>query len=113
MATKAQAAAAATGNARGFMADQAFFARYAIAIVLFILFGFAQFSLRGFVDIRKMPFVIHAHAAVMVTWLGVFVTQNLLVHRGELGIHRKLGWISAALVAAVAVMGCAAGYEAT
>lgn len=111
MATKAAATPAVT-PARGFMADQAFFARYAIALALFILFSFAQFSLRGFVDIRKMPLVIHAHAAVMVTWLAVFVTQNLLVNRGELGIHRTLGWISAGLVAAVAVLGCSAGYEA-
>jgi hypothetical protein len=112
MATKVEAAGRATRTVRGFMADQAFFARYSIALAAFILFSFAQFSARGFVDIRSMPLIIHAHAAVMVTWLAVFVAQNLLVHRGELGIHRKLGWISAGLVAAIAVLGTATGYEA-
>jgi len=111
MATKVGAAAPSVPQ-RGYMADQAFFARYAVFIALFIIFSFAQFSLRGFVDIRTVPPIVHAHAAVMVTWLGLFVAQNQLVHRGELALHRKLGWVSAAVVAAVAVLGCAVGYEA-
>lgn len=97
---------------RGYMADQAFFARYSILIALFIIASFAQFSLRGFVDIRTVPPVVHAHAAVMVTWLALFVVQNQLVHRGQLALHRTVGWVSAAVVAAVAVLGCAVGYEA-
>ena len=57
-----------------------------IFIVLFILFCFAQFSLRGFVDIRTAPPVVHAHAAIMLIWLGLFVTQNILAERGQLGL---------------------------
>jgi hypothetical protein len=102
----------ARAPARGYMADQAFFARYSIFIALFIIASFVQFSLRGFVDIRTVPPVVHAHAAVMVTWLALFVIQNQLVHRGELAIHRRVGWASAVVVAAVAVLGCAVGYEA-
>jgi uncharacterized membrane protein YozB (DUF420 family) len=94
------------------MADQAFFARYSIFIAFFIIASFVQFSLRGFVDIRAVPPIVHLHAGVMVAWLALFVIQNQLVHRGELAIHRKLGWLSAAVVAAVAVLGCAVGYEA-
>jgi hypothetical protein len=48
----------------------------------------------------------------MVAWLGVVVAQNVLVHRGELGIHRKLGWLAAALVAAIAVLGVTVGFSA-
>lgn len=103
---------AAQSRGRGYMADQPFFAGYAIFIALFIIASFVQFSLRGFVDIRTVPPIVHAHAAVMVTWLALFVVQNQLVSRGELAVHRKLGWVSAALVAAVAVLGCATGYEA-
>lgn len=112
MATNADAGFASRDGARGFMADQAFFARYATILALFIVFSFAQFSLRGFVDIRALPYVVHAHALVMVTWLGLFVLQNQLVHRGELELHRRVGWISAVVVAAVAVMGWAVGYAA-
>lgn len=113
MATKIEAGAATRAPLRGYMADQAFFARYAIVLALFIIFAFAQFSLRGFVDIRALPLVVHAHAAIMVTWLALFVAQNQLVHRGELAMHRKLGWVAAAVVAAVAVLACAVGYTAT
>ncbi|HZU52229.1 MAG TPA: hypothetical protein VE968_10185 [Sphingomicrobium sp.] len=111
MASKAEPAKVPV-RGRGFMADQAFFARYSIFIATFIIASFAQFSLRGLVDIRAVPPIVHAHAAIMVSWLALFVIQNQLVHRGELAIHRKLGWLSAAVVAAVAVLGCAVGYEA-
>lgn len=109
MATTIDAAGAPR---RGYMADQAFFARYSIVIALFIIASFAQFSMRGFVDIRRVPPIVHAHAAVMVAWLGLFVVQNQLVHRGQIALHRTVGWLSAAVVAAVAVLGCAVGYEA-
>lgn len=109
MATIADGARAPT---RGYMADQAFFARYSIFIALFIVASFVQFSLRGFVDIRTVPPVVHAHAAVMVTWLALFVVQNQLVHKGQIALHRTVGWVSAVVVAAVAVLGCAVGYTA-
>ena len=111
MATNAE-----TGRAprqqRGFMADQQFFVRYALVLVLFILFGFLQFSLRGFVDIRTMPLLVHLHAAVMLAWLGLFILQNLLVHRGELALHRKLGWLALGVAGAIALLGWAVGYQA-
>ena len=112
MATKVPAAATHIGERAQFAADQAFFARFAIFIAFFIVFCFAQFSLRGFVDFRLMPAVVHAHAAIMLIWLGLFVTQNVLIERGELALHRTLGWISAVVVAAVAVLGWAVGYTA-
>lgn len=112
MATNVDAGLQPQAPLRGYMADQSFFARYAIVLALFIIFAFAQFSVRGFVDIRTVPPVIHAHALVMVSWLGLFVLQNQLVHRGELTLHRRIGWASAAIVAAVAVLGCAVGYTA-
>lgn len=94
------------------LADQPFFARYAIWVSLFILASFAQFSLRGLVDIRHMPLLIHVHAAAMVAWLGVFVVQNHLINRGLFHWHRKLGWLATGLVVAIAWLGCAAGFKA-
>jgi uncharacterized membrane protein YozB (DUF420 family) len=98
--------------ARGFMADQGYFTRFTIILALFILFGFAQFSMRGFVDVRGAPLLTHLHGAFMVAWLGLAVTQNILVGRDELRIHRKLGWIAAALVAGIAVLGVTVGFSA-
>jgi len=48
----------------------------------------------------------------MIAWLGIFVAQNLLVHKGELAIHRKLGRFSAVLAAAICVTIVMTGYHA-
>jgi hypothetical protein len=96
----------------GYMADQSFFLRYAVVIALFILFGFAQFAARGYSSFSRAPAIVHLHGGLMVTWLGIFIAQNALVHKGELGIHRKLGWLSAALVVVIALTGVMTGYHA-
>jgi len=97
---------------RGYMADQGFFVRYAIVIALFILFGFVQFAMRGYSNPITAPPAVHLHGALMVGWLGIFVAQNLLVHRGDLGIHRKLGWTAAAILPLIAATGIWVGYNA-
>ena len=112
MATTIEGAKAERGPGRGFMADQGFFVRYAIAIALFIVFGFVQFAMRGFSDFPSAPRIVHVHGVLMVSWLAIFVTQNLLIHRGELALHRKLGWISAGLVVIIAITGLMVGSDA-
>jgi hypothetical protein len=109
MATQAQGG---TRVGRGFMADQDYFTRFTIVLALFILFGFVQFSLRGFVDVRSAPLMTHLHGAIMIGWLGLAVAQNLLVHRGQLALHRKLGWAAAVLVLAIALIGPMVGVSA-
>jgi hypothetical protein len=97
---------------RGWAADQGFFTRFQIALVALILFGFLQFELRGFVDIRTAPAFLHVHGAVMVSWLGLTIAQNLLVGRGQLQAHRVLGWTGVALAVAVVVMASYTGRAA-
>jgi hypothetical protein len=72
-------------------------------IALFIIFGFLQFAARGFVDYREVPAIIHAHAVVMVTWLGITIAQSLLAERKDPALHRALGW--AGLIFAGLVVG--------
>ncbi|MEO5774621.1 MAG: hypothetical protein ABIQ32_10965 [Sphingomicrobium sp.] len=107
MATQVEGAA--TAPQRGYLADQQFFTRYAIALVLFIVFGFVQFALRGLSNPVTAPPLVHLHGGLMVSWLGLLIVQNMLVHKGELDLHRKLGWLAAAVVAAIAVVGCMVG----
>lgn len=97
---------------RPLVANQSFFSRMAIALAVFIMLAFAQFSARGMVNPFALPPVIHFHALAMTTWLGLFVTQNLLAGRGAVALHRRLGWASAALVAGIVVLGMAAGISA-
>ena len=112
MATTIESAAPQRAPQRGFMADQGFFVRYAVVIAFFILFGFFQFAMRGFSNPVDAPPIVHLHGGLMVGWLGIFVAQNLLIHRGQLPIHRKLGWTAAALVPVIAVTGIWVGYNA-
>ncbi len=112
MATTVDSIGNASGVGRGWASDQPFFTRYAIALTALILFGFIQFELRGFVDIRKVPAFLHLHAGLMVAWLAVFVSQNLLVQNLKVAQHRQMGWLAAILAALVAVMAAYTGYQA-
>lgn len=111
MATNADGVGTPRAAGRGYMADQGFFVRYAVFLALFILFGFAQFAARGYSSFTTAPPIVHLHGGLMVGWLAIFVTQNLLVHKGELGIHRKLGWFSTVMVVVIAVTGIQVGYN--
>ncbi|KMS54241.1 hypothetical protein V474_21115 [Novosphingobium barchaimii LL02] len=91
-----------------------FWAKMSIGISAFILFGFAQFGLRGFVPYTKVPAIFHIHGLVMLSWLGLFVTQSLLAGRtgdtmrsgvgARLALHRKVGWASAVMLPLIAIL---------
>src|SRR5688572_16270209 len=99
MATQIETAGESVRPAqRGYLADQGFFVRYAVVLAAFIIFGFAQFAARGMSSFSTAPIMVHLHGGLMIAWLGIFIAQNLFVHKGELGLHRKLGWFSAVLV---------------
>lgn len=81
-----------------------FWARMAAGLSIFIVFAFAQFGLRGMVDYRQVPLVMHLHAIAMVIWLGLLTAQAALVGRGATAIHRKLGWASAVMLPLMVVL---------
>lgn len=85
--------------------DQSFFNRFALTLALLIVFAFAQFALRGFSSPTAAPWWVHVHGVVMLGWLGLLVTQNLLAQNGDLALHRKLGRIGAGLVVVIVVLG--------
>lgn len=112
MATVASDTAPAVAQ-RGYRADQAFFTRFAIVLVLIIVFGFAQFALRGFVDYANAPVRAHFHGVVMLSWLALFVVQNRLIETGNVALHRRVGWIGVGLALVVAGTASYVGYAAT
>lgn len=89
--------------------DQSFWQKMALGLALFIIFGFIQFSARGFVEIGKVPAYIHVHGVVMIAWLTLTVIQPWLVNRDNLALHRRLGWLGLALAAVVVVVGSYTG----
>ena len=48
-----------------------------------------------------------AHGATNLAWLIVFLAQAILVEKGRVATHRRLGWAGLAIAAAVIVMGIA------
>ena len=113
MATTADAIGSGAGvRGRGFMSDQRFFTTFAAVLTVFILFGFLQFQLRGFSNFRTAPLFLHVHGVVMVLWLGMYVLQSSLISHGQVAIHRKTGWLSLAIAAAVVGMGSFTGIHA-
>lgn len=91
----------ATLAAAPYTGDQRFYRRMAIGIAVLILFGFAQFAARGFVDYRAAPFWVHLHGLLFISWVTLFVVQNVLAERGALALHRKLGWLAVAVAVAI------------
>ena len=107
-------ATAAINYAYPYSRDQRFFTRIAIGIAVFVVFAFAQWALRGFVSPSTVPIWVHLHGVAMLSWLGLFVTQNLLADgqiagSQSIALHRKLGWISFALVLVIAGLGMFTG----
>lgn len=96
-----------------YTADQGFFIRMSLGIAGLIVFGFLQWAARGFVVPATVPIWVHIHALAMVAWLALFVTQNMLAGRGNLPLHRTLGWASLALVIFVVLIGSFTGIKAT
>lgn len=86
-----------------------FWHRMAIGLAIFIVLGFLQFALRGFVDPVAAPFWVHVHGVAMLAWLGLLIVQPTLVSRYNLALHRKLGWAGAALAILITCLGVFTG----
>lgn len=103
MATLAGGASSHSCSPRGYRADQGFFLGISVTLSLLILVGFGQLALRGITDPIGAPVRVHVHALLLLGWLGVFCSQNLLAWRGSIALHRKLGWTAILLVAAIVI----------
>lgn len=96
-------------NAEGAARAELFWHRLAIALAIFIVFGFLQFALRGFVDPLAAPFWVHLHGVAMLGWLALLIVQPTLVSRDNLALHRRLGWAGAALAIFITCLGIFTG----
>lgn len=99
-------------TASGAATTESFWERMALGLALLIMFGFAQFALRGFVDPFEAPLSTHFHGLAMLAWLGLLVVQPRLVRQGDLAMHRRLGRVGVALSTLVVGMGFYVGLSA-
>jgi hypothetical protein len=96
------------GSFSALPSDHRFFSGIAVAAAIVIVAGFASTYGPKIVngDPTLLP-IIHVHAAIFASWLVVFVTQNILVLRGRVAVHRKLGPWAVALAMVMLLVGVA------
>lgn len=90
--------------APGYGSDDRFFLVMAFAMSATIIAGFSLQLTMGRSTFASPP-MVHLHALVFFGWVALFVTQNVLVTRGSISTHRRLGWIGAGWASAMVVIG--------
>lgn len=96
-------------TAEGAARAELFWHRMAIGLAIFIVFGFLQFALRGFVDPVAAPFWVHVHGVAMLAWLALLIAQPTFVSRDNLVRHRQLGRIGGLLALFITCLGVFTG----
>ena len=84
--------------------DEKFFLRGAILMAITIVAAFSFQYLMGRSTFAS-PVRVHAHAFFFMGWVVIYVLHNVFVATGRISLHRRLGWIAAAWVAPMVVMG--------
>ena len=90
-----------TSSRRG---DQVFFLGAAACVAAIVLwgFGFELDELRHYLNFTPL---VQAHGAVMFGWITLFFVQVVLVVRGRIDWHRRLGVLGAVLAALIVLLG--------
>lgn len=86
--------------------DGSFFLIGAIVMTVVIVAGFSVQLAMGRSTFAAPP-LVHAHAVVFMGWVAIYLTQNVLAARGAMALHRRLGWLAAAWMVPMLVLGCA------
>ncbi|HEY0326263.1 MAG TPA: hypothetical protein VGC46_09870 [Allosphingosinicella sp.] len=84
--------------------DERFFLRGALVMTAVIVAGFSLQLAMGRSTFAS-PIRVHAHAVVFMGWVGIYLLQNVFVATGRMGLHRRLGWIGAAWLVPMVVLG--------
>jgi uncharacterized membrane protein YozB (DUF420 family) len=85
-----------------------FYLVMSLAMAAVIIAGFSRTVPDDFTAGSKFPLLLAIHGTVFTLWIVLFVAQPAIVARGSLKLHRRIGWIGAALAFAMFVMGIAA-----
>ena len=85
--------------------DERFFLGAAIAMTLVIVAGFSTQLAMGRSTFYSPP-LVHAHAIVFMGWVFIYLTQNILVARDRIDLHRRLGWIAVGWLFPMVLLGC-------
>ena len=79
-----------------------FFPAFAAALLLFVLLGFSRtLYLKPWFPSEPLPAYLYVHGVVLTAWFVFFLLQTLLVSRGNLFTHRRMGIVGVGLAGAV------------
>ena len=69
------------------------------------LAGFGLDFSRYFGETPAPPAILHIHGAVYAAWLGLVSVQVFLVEKGDIRLHKSLGWVTAVVSAVMVPLG--------
>lgn len=93
---------------RSHRADHRFFGAMALVAAGVIVAGFANtYGRKVLTGTPQLPPVVHLHAALFCTWLVLLVAQAVLVSRGHLALHMRVGQAAVVFAGLMLVMGLA------
>ena len=92
---------------RPMAADHRFFLVMAFVMALLNVAGFSVQLAMGRSSFGA-PLLVHAHALTFFGWVAIYLTQNALAASESIALHRRLGWIGAAWVVPMVLLGTAA-----
>lgn len=84
--------------------ERLFFLGMALAIATTVLIAFSLFYLAG-ISSFGAPWWVHIHAVTFVIWIAFYVSQNTLVVRNDIALHRRLGRVGAMYAVWMVVVG--------
>lgn len=95
-------------------ADRRFYLVMAVACALLIFIGFARsYYLKSHFPLSpKLSLLVHVHGAVFSLWVFYFVLQTALIAVRKPALHRKLGYLGAALGGTMIVLGLTVSFTA-
>ena len=85
--------------------ERTFYFRMSLVFLAAAIAGFGFFFAIGASSFTS-PWWVHVHALTMVGFLGLYIVQSWLVHRGDLATHRRLGVVGAVASLWVVAYGC-------
>jgi hypothetical protein len=75
----------------------------AVGVIAVVLVGFS-IDIDLLSDPSRLSVLVRLHGLVMFSWIGLFFGQTVLVARGRVDLHRRLGMIGALLAGLIVVL---------
>jgi hypothetical protein len=92
----------------GTLYDRHFYTGMGIAAAVVVFVGFSPTYFLRESD-QPLPTYLQVHGFLFTTWIGLFIAQTSLVAARKTSVHRRLGWVGAALAVMMVVVGTTAG----